>query len=155
VVNGSAVVNFGRQAVTRVICRNPANAAFALIALHGTAVVKNQFVQEATSRKASEPKGRTKTMKSVNRKVLLSLLGIAIATPFLVIAIVAGAQVTVIADSLQGELLVVALALGGIFASMGEGRISLRGEKALATQRRLDTKPDTNLHGASALTHGY
>jgi hypothetical protein len=94
-------------------------------------------------------------MKSVNRKVLLSLLGIAIATPFLVIAIVAGAQVTVIADSLQGELLVVALALGGIFASMGEGRISLRGEKALATQRRLDTKPDTNLHGASALTHGY
>jgi hypothetical protein len=94
-------------------------------------------------------------MKSMNRKVLLSLLGIAIATPFLVIAIVVGAQVTAIADSLQGELLVVALALGGIFAGMGEGRIALRGETALATQRRLDTKSDTNLNGASALNHGY
>ena len=94
-------------------------------------------------------------MKKVNRKVLLSLLGIAIATPFLVIAIMVGARVAAVADSSLGEVLVVALALGSVFASMGEGRIALRGETALATQRRLDTKGDTNLNGASALNHGY
>lgn len=94
-------------------------------------------------------------MKSMNRKVLLSLLGIAIATPFLVIALVVGAQVASIADSLPGGLSVVALALGGIFASMGEGRIALRGETALATQPRRETKSETDLRGISALNHGY
>jgi hypothetical protein len=86
-------------------------------------------------------------MKSVNRKVLLSLLGIAIATPFLVIALVVDARVAAIAHNLKGELWVVALALGSVFASMGEGRIALRGETALATKGRLETKGDTDLRG--------
>ena len=94
-------------------------------------------------------------MKSVNRKVLLSLLGIAIATPFLVIALVVGARVAAIADSLPGELLVVALALGGVLVSMGEGRSALRGEAGLAKKGRLETKGDADLRGASALNHGY
>ena len=94
-------------------------------------------------------------MKSMNRKVLLSLLGIAIATPFLVIALVIGARVAAVADSLQGELLVVALALGSVFAGMGEGRIALRGETAPAKQGRPETESDTDLRGASARSHGY
>lgn len=90
-------------------------------------------------------------MKSVNRKVLFSLLGIAIATPFLVSALLVGARLAAVTDSLQGELSVVVLALGGIFASIGEGRIALRG----GTKRRLETNGDTNLCAASALDHGY
>lgn len=94
-------------------------------------------------------------MKNVNRKVLLSLLGIVIAAPFLVIALVIGARVAAVADSLQGELLVAALALGSVFVGAGEGRIALRGENALAKQGRLETESDTDLHGAPAHSHGY
>jgi hypothetical protein len=94
-------------------------------------------------------------MKKVNRKMLHSLLGIAIATPFLVIALVVGARVAAIADSSQGGVLVVALALGSVFASIGEGRIALRHRTRLAKQGRLETKGDTDMYRASALNHGY
>ena len=94
-------------------------------------------------------------MKSVNRKVLLSLLGIAVATPFLVIALAVGARAAALADSLQGDLLVVALAIGSVLAGIGEGRRVLKGENAPARHNGLENRGETDLRGASTLNHGY
>jgi hypothetical protein len=93
-------------------------------------------------------------MKSVNRKVLLSLLGIAAATPFLVIALIVGARAAALADGLQGDLLVVVLALASVVAGIGEGRIVLRREGAPA-KRRVEANGDVDLRGVRTLTHGY
>jgi hypothetical protein len=94
-------------------------------------------------------------MKRVNRKVFFSLLGIAVATPFLVIALVVGVRATALADSLQGDLLVVVLGLAGVIASLGEGRIGLTRESAPARRGRGDTESETELRALSTLTHGY
>jgi len=94
-------------------------------------------------------------MKTVNRKMLLSLLGIAVATPFLVIALVLGARATALADSLQGDLLVVVLALASLVASIGEGRIVLKREAVPARRGNAESKGETDLRGISTLNPGY
>ena len=98
-------------------------------------------------------------MKSVNRKVLFSLLGIAVATPFLVIALVVGVRAIALADSLQGDLLVAVLGLASLAvstgASIGEGRIGLRREGARARQVHVESESETDLRGISTLNHGY
>jgi hypothetical protein len=98
-------------------------------------------------------------MKAANRKVFFSLLGIAVATPFLVIALIAGLRATALADSLQGGLLVVVLGLASLVAStgasLGEGRIGLSRESAAMKRGRVETEGDSDLRGVSTLHHGY
>ena len=94
-------------------------------------------------------------MKTVNRKMLLSLLGIAVATPFLVIALVAGFRAIALADGLQGDLLVVVLGLASVVASLGEGRVGLKLERVSASRGRVDGESETDLRGFSKLNHGY
>ena len=94
-------------------------------------------------------------MKSVNRKVIFSLLGIAVATPFLVIALVAGFRAIALADGLQGELLVVALGLASVVASLGEGRVGLKLERASASRGPVEAESKTDVRGLSTLNHGY
>lgn len=94
-------------------------------------------------------------MKNVNHKVLLSLLGIAVATPFLVIALVAGFRAIALAHALQGDLLVVVLGLASVVASMGEGRIGLKREGASSRRGRVEAESETDLRGISTLNHGY
>jgi hypothetical protein len=93
-------------------------------------------------------------MKSTNRKMLLSLLGIALATPFLVIALVLGARATALADGMRGDLLVVVLALASLVASIGEGRLVLKREVAPARRGSVETS-EPELRGVSTLNHGY
>jgi len=94
-------------------------------------------------------------MKSVNRKVIFSLLGIAVATPFLVIALVAGFRAIALANSLQGDLLVVVLGLASVIASLGEGRIGLKPEGAPASRGRVEAESENDLRGLSTLNNGY
>ena len=94
-------------------------------------------------------------MKNVNHKVLLSLLGIAVATPFLVIALIAGFRAIALAHALQGDLLVVVLGLASVIASMGEGRIGLKREGASSRRGRVEAESETDLRGISTLNHGY
>ena len=94
-------------------------------------------------------------MKTVNRKMLLSLLGFAVATPFLVIALIIGARATALADSLQGDLLVVVLALASLVASIGEGRIVLKREAVPARRGNVASEGETDLRGVSTLNPGY
>ena len=92
-------------------------------------------------------------MKSMNRKILFSLLGLAVATPFLVIAIVVGLRATALADSLQGDLLVVVLGLASVVASLGEGRLGLKRESGPV--RCVETDREPELRGLSTLNPGY
>ena len=94
-------------------------------------------------------------MKRVNRKVLISLLGIAVATPFLVIALLVGMRATALADSLQGDLLVVVLGLASVVASLGEGQLGLKREGATTKRQHVETKSESDLRGLSTLNHGY
>ena len=94
-------------------------------------------------------------MKTVNRKMLLSLLGIAVATPFLVIALIIGVRATALADGLRGDLLVVVLALASLVASIGEGRLVLKREAVPARRGSVESEGDSDLRGVSTLHHGY
>jgi hypothetical protein len=94
-------------------------------------------------------------MKNVNRKIWFSLLGFAVATPFLVIAIVVGLRATALADSLQGDLLVVVLGLASVVASLGEGRLGLKRENAPARCDRVEADREAELRGLSTLNPGY
>lgn len=94
-------------------------------------------------------------MKSMNRKILFSLLGVAVATPFLIIALVVGLRATALADSLQGDLLVVVLGLASVVASLGEGRIGLKREGAPARCDSVDSDRERDLSGLSTLNPGY
>lgn len=94
-------------------------------------------------------------MKTTNRKMLLSLLGIAVATPFLVIALILGARATALADSLHGDLLVVVLALASLVASIGEGRLVLKREAVPARRGNTESEGESDLRGASQFHHGY
>ena len=94
-------------------------------------------------------------MKTVNRKMLLSLLGIAIATPFLVIALIIGARASALANGLQGDLLVVVLALASLVASIGEGRIVLKREAVPARRGNIENEGESDLRGVSKLHQGY
>jgi len=87
----------------------------------------------------------------MNRKILFSLLGVAIATPFLVIAVVVGLRATALADSLQGDLLVVVLGLASVVASLGEGRIGLEGKAVPVRCDRDDARAEQDLRGLSTL----
>jgi hypothetical protein len=94
-------------------------------------------------------------MKTVNRKMLLSLLGVAVATPFLVIALIIGARATALADGFRGDLLVVVLALASLVASIGEGRIVLKREAVPARRGNVENERESDLRGVSTLHHGY
>lgn len=93
-------------------------------------------------------------MKSVNRKILFSLLGLAVATPFLVIALIVGLRATALADSLQGDLLVVVLGLASVVASLGEGHIGLKREGAPVRCDNVEVDSKQDLRGLTTLTHG-
>ena len=92
-------------------------------------------------------------MKNVNRNIWFSLLGFAVATPFLVIALIVGLRATALADSLQGDLLVVVLGLASIVASLGEGRLGLKRESAPV--RCVESDRERELRDLSTLNPGY
>jgi Na+/proline symporter len=94
-------------------------------------------------------------MKSVNRKILFSLLGFAVATLLVGIALIVGLRATALADSLQGDLLVVVLGLASVVASLGEGHIGLKREIAPARCDRVEVDRERELSGLSTLNPGY
>ena len=94
-------------------------------------------------------------MKNSNRKLLLSLLGIVVAAPFVIIALVVGLRATALANSPQGDLLVVVLALASVVASLGEGRIGMRRASAPVLSKGVEGDCESDLRGMSTLTHGF
>jgi hypothetical protein len=67
-------------------------------------------------------------MKNVNRKVLMMLLGVVLATPFLLIAALVSGQVVALADSVRADELCVALVVASVALRIVEGHLALRGK---------------------------
>ncbi len=91
-------------------------------------------------------------MKSVNRKVLMTLVGVVLATPFLLMATVVGVHVAALVDNVRVEVLCIALALASVAVRIVD---ALRG-KVVPTERGSDKpKDNTNLRGVSTISPGY
>ena len=69
-------------------------------------------------------------MKSINRKVLLTLFGIALAAPFLVVAAIVGLHSAALANA-RADWTVVGLALASVVVSVanGQGSFTVRTER--------------------------
>jgi hypothetical protein len=88
-------------------------------------------------------------MKSENRKVQMTLLGVLLATPFLVIASVVGAHITSLADNVRVDVLCVALAFVSIAVKIFEGRFVVRSKTEYAKHGYVEPEVNTNLRGES------
>lgn len=60
-------------------------------------------------------------MKAITTKMLVSLVGVAVSAPFILIALVAGARAVELARGAQDEALLIVLALSGAVISMING----------------------------------
>ena len=94
-------------------------------------------------------------MKSVNRKVLMTLVGVVLATPFLLMATVVGVHVAALADNMRVEVLCIALALASVAVRIVDGHLALTG-KVVSTERGSnESKGNNDLRGASTISPGY
>ena len=67
-------------------------------------------------------------MKNGNRKVLMTLIGVALAAPFLVIAAVVGNHVAALADTVRADELCVALVVASVALRIVEGHLAFIGK---------------------------
>lgn len=95
-------------------------------------------------------------MKSVTGKMLISLVGVAVAAPFILIALVAGARAVELAQNAQDEALLVVLALSGAVISMING-FGRRTTKRIRKDVRAGTRVqgEAQAEGASAVNLSY
>ena len=91
-------------------------------------------------------------MKAVTAKMLVSLAAVLLAAPFFAVALIVGARAVAPSQGAQDDLLLVALALGGVAASIvnGMGRRAAReqevgGDQAAAADN-LRTRATSVLH---------
>jgi len=94
-----------------------------------------------------------KLMKSVNRKVLMTLIGVAIATPFLVAASLVGVHVAALADNVRIDLFFIFLALASVALRILDGVATGRTEQA--ERGYVKTNDNTDLRRVSTISPGY
>ncbi len=94
-------------------------------------------------------------MKSVNRKVLVTLFGVVLATPFLVIASLVGIQAVALADNVRIDVFCVALAVASVLAKMVNGHLALTGKTERPEHAYVERKDNTDLRRASTISLGY
>jgi hypothetical protein len=79
-------------------------------------------------------------MKSVNRKVLMTLLGVVLAAPFLGIASVVGVHIAALAHNVRVDVFCVGLALASAAVRIVDGHLALKtgtsGTGLFRTQRQ-------------------
>ena len=92
-------------------------------------------------------------MKSVNRKVLMTLLGVVLVAPFLMIASVVGIHVAALADNVRVDVFCVSLALASVAVRIVDGHLALKGERS--KQGYLDPNGHTDLRKSSLTSPGY
>jgi hypothetical protein len=92
-------------------------------------------------------------MKSVNRKVLMTLMGVVLAAPFLVIASVVAIQVAALAENVRVDVFCVALALLSVAVKIVDGHLAPRTEQ---TQRdQFGHNGSTAMSESSMIRPGY
>lgn len=94
-------------------------------------------------------------MKSVNRKVLMTLIGVAIATPFLVIASLVGVHVAALAENVRADVFFVVLALGSVAIRILDGHLAATGRTEQAERGYVKTNDNTDLRRVSTISPGY
>ncbi len=94
-------------------------------------------------------------MKTLTAKMLISLVGVALAAPFLATALIIGARAVALAQNGQDDLLLVALAFGGAAASMlnGFGRRTTKAERK--ERGGVETNADAGPRHSSLINLGY
>lgn len=95
-------------------------------------------------------------MKTITGKMLFSLVGVAVAAPFFLIALVAGARAVELAQNAQDEALLVVLAFSGAVISMING-FGRRTSKAKRKNGRAEkrTREEAQSREASAVNLSY
>ena len=95
-------------------------------------------------------------MKAVTAKMLLSLVGILLVAPFLVMALIVGMRAVSLSHGAQDDLLLVALAIGGAAASIanGMGRRAAK-EKQRVASTRVEATSKSSSRRASMINLGY
>jgi hypothetical protein len=94
-------------------------------------------------------------MRSVTNKMLVSLVGVALAAPFFVIAVIVGARAVALAHNAQDDLLLVALAFGGAMVSMINGFGHRSGKAERAARRHAKSSEKATTRGSSIINLGY
>lgn len=97
-------------------------------------------------------------MRSVTTKMLVSLVGVALAAPFFAIAVIVGARVVALAETAQDDLLMVGLAFGGAAVSMINGfghRRRGEAERGASSGRANAREEDADSRRASVVNLGY
>jgi hypothetical protein len=90
-------------------------------------------------------------MKNVNRKVLLTLLGVVVTIPFLFTAAVVSGQVVALAGSVRADELCVALVVVSVALRIVEGHLALRG-KLVSVDRSSEPRANAD---QSRISPGY
>ena len=93
-------------------------------------------------------------MKTVNRKVLMTLFGVVLAIPFLLVASVVGVHVAALADNVRVDVLCVALALASVAVRIVDGHLALTG-KVVSVERSSTESKNNDLRRASTISPGY
>jgi hypothetical protein len=94
-------------------------------------------------------------MKNVNQKVLMTLAGVVLATPFLLMAAVVGVHVAALADNVRVDVLCVALALASVAVRIVDGHLALAGKVVSVERGSNETQDNDDLRGASTISPGY
>jgi hypothetical protein len=97
--------------------------------------------------------GWTRLMKSVNRKVLMILLGVALAAPFLMIASVVGIHAAALADNVRVDVFCVGLALASVAMRIVDGHLAFRTERTKLGY--VEPHGHTDLRKSSMISPGY
>jgi len=92
-------------------------------------------------------------MKSVNRKVLTALLGVIVATPFLLIASVVGIHAAALADNVRADVFCAGLALASVAVKIADEHLAIK--VARREQGYPEPTGHTNLRKSSMISSGY
>ncbi len=95
-------------------------------------------------------------MKTVNPRMFISRVGVALVVPCFVIALIVGARAVALAQGAQDDLLLIALAFGGAVLSVINGFGHRAGSKGARTTRSVGKTADQpNPRSASMIHLGY
>ena len=92
-------------------------------------------------------------MKSVNRKVLMTLIGVVLAAPFLAIASVVGVHAAALADNVRVDMFCVGLALASVAVRIVDEHLALRTERT--GQGYFGPNGNTDLRKSSVIRPRY
>jgi hypothetical protein len=94
-------------------------------------------------------------MKAVTAKMLVSLVGVLLAAPFFVVALVVGARAVALSQGSRDDLLLAALALCGAAISIANGMGRRAAKERSAAREHTEAGGRTASRNASAIHLGY